>query len=64
MRVSLDGDLIKWDKAKIGYHVGIDVAEGSNFYGSGCMYGLKTLVWVESMKTSVRKVIAYVFLLL
>jgi len=23
------GDLIKWDKAKIGYYVGIDIAEGS-----------------------------------
>ncbi|KAK6946823.1 mRNA (guanine-N(7))-methyltransferase domain, partial [Dillenia turbinata] len=23
------GDLIKWDKAKIGYHVGIDIADGS-----------------------------------
>ena len=22
------GDLIKWDKAKIGYYVGIDIAEG------------------------------------
>ncbi|KAL6976203.1 mRNA (guanine-N(7))-methyltransferase, partial [Sarracenia purpurea var. burkii] len=24
------GDLIKWDKAKIGYYVGIDIAEGSD----------------------------------
>ncbi|XP_074347732.1 mRNA cap guanine-N(7) methyltransferase 1-like [Apium graveolens] len=23
------GDLIKWDKAKVGYYVGIDIAEGS-----------------------------------
>jgi mRNA (guanine-N7-)-methyltransferase len=23
------GDLIKWDKARIGYYVGIDIAEGS-----------------------------------
>ncbi|XP_047260124.1 mRNA cap guanine-N7 methyltransferase 1-like, partial [Capsicum annuum] len=23
------GDLIKWDKAKIGYYVGIDIANGS-----------------------------------
>ena len=23
------GDLIKWDKASIGYYVGIDIAEGS-----------------------------------
>jgi len=23
------GDLIKWDKAKIGYYVGIDIADGS-----------------------------------
>lgn len=23
------GDLIKWDKAKIGYYVGVDIAEGS-----------------------------------
>lgn len=23
------GDLIKWDKATIGYYVGIDIAEGS-----------------------------------
>ncbi|KAF9603506.1 hypothetical protein IFM89_036779 [Coptis chinensis] len=23
------GDLIKWDKAKVGYYVGIDISEGS-----------------------------------
>jgi len=29
MNVYQGGDLIKWDKAKIGYYVGIDIAEGS-----------------------------------
>jgi hypothetical protein len=27
--VAQGGDLIKWDKASIGYYVGIDIADGS-----------------------------------
>ncbi|KAK4398451.1 cap guanine-N7 methyltransferase 1 [Sesamum angolense] len=29
VKVKASGDLIKWDKAKIGYYVGIDIANGS-----------------------------------
>lgn len=28
------GDLIKWDKAKVGYYVGVDIADGSVIYFS------------------------------
>lgn len=35
------GDLIKWDKAKISYYVGIDIAEGSvSGYPLNCMFKL------------------------
>jgi len=27
------GDLIKWDKARIGYYVGVDIADGSMTFG-------------------------------
>jgi len=44
------GDLIQWDKAKVGYYVGVDIAEGSvSFYHRHSCYMFTTLQLIHEL---------------
>lgn len=50
------GDLIKWDKASIGYYVGIDIAEGSVlFFPYIIMLDMDKSIIVVFMRNDVMK---------